>query len=708
MPIDTVPTTDPLKLTPAEIAALPANGGPHYNRLVFAKSPYLLQHAANPVDWHPWSDAAFDLARERDCPVLLSIGYSTCHWCHVMAHESFENRDVAELLNRDFVAVKVDREERPDIDATYMTVCQLLTGSGGWPLTLLLTPGREPFFAATYLPPQTRNGQPGLIEVLTKVRQMWADDREQLLLGANRIVTALKRAEAGRPRSRPPDEKLLYRALQHYRDSYDPQHGGFGGAPKFPAPHNLMLLLRLARRFDAADAADMARQTLRAIRAGGIYDQLGFGLHRYAVDRQWLVPHFEKMLYDQALFILAATAARTEENPHFATMALETAAYLRTGLQHPEGGFCAGEDADSDGGEGSFYLWSRDEIEKLLSEEDVELACRFFGIDARGNFEGRTILTNRMEREQLAEDLGETEAALTARIARIRQTLLARRNRRPRPHRDENILTGWNGLAIAALARAGAAFDRPELVAAAEKAADFVLSRLRRDDGRLLRRFFRAEAAIGAFLEDYAGLAFGLAELFLASLEPLRLQQARQLAHQMLELFDDGEGGLSDSGRDAERILVRNRNLQDGAMPSGLSLAIGVLLQLGRLLGDGKLEMAGRNLLERHLAEAERYPRAYSWLLAALDSHLDSEPTLVIAAPDRQQTAIWLETARRLGPPDLLLLPATPELAELDLPLLQQRTPLHDRATAWFCSRRHCHPPVTEMAELERLLATER
>jgi len=688
------PQTAPFALTDEEIATLPADGGPHFNRLVFEKSPYLRQHAANPIDWHPWSDEAFGQARRRDCPVLLSIGYSTCHWCHVMARESFENQQVADLINRHFVAIKVDREERPDIDATYLTVCQLMTGSGGWPLTLLLTPDRRPFFAATYLPPRTRNGQPGLIEVLTKVRRMWDVDRRRLLLGADRVVGALKQIGDRRDIPGSTGESLLKRALDQYRNVWDPVHAGFGPPPRFPAPHNLELLLRLARRFGDNQARDMALETLSAIRLGGIYDQVGFGIHRYAVDRRWLVPHFEKMLYDQALLMLAASrAGRQGGGPFFARIAVETADYLLRELQHPEGGFYCGEDADSEGAEGTFYLWDEAAIRTQLSPAEAELAVRAFGMTSAGNFEGRNILT--LDRDY-AED---------PRLAAIRAKLLQIRSGRVRPHRDEKLLTGWNGLAIAALARTGAAFNRPELLEAARRAADFVLCHLRRNDGRLLRRYCDGEAAIPAFLEDYAFFGLGLMELFLADFRGRWLREARQLAGEMLELFSDTDGGLYDTGQDSETILVRSRNLQDGALPSGISVATGLLLHLGRLTGETSLEQAGRKLLLQHLGLAERYPRAHAWLLSVLDSHLDPEPVLVIAPGDREDPAPWMELARQQGPVDLMLLVATDDVRQLGLPALTDRPAIAGRTTAWYCDRHTCRPPVTEPGQLGELFA---
>ena len=678
-----------------DLRNLPADGGENYNRLVFEKSPYLLQHAANPVDWYPWGEEAFSRAREEDRPIFLSIGYSTCHWCHVMAHESFADAEVATLLNRHFIAVKVDREERPDIDATFMAACQLMTGSGGWPLTIVLTPERQPFFAGTYFPPRSRQGALGLMPLLEKIVELWQGQRSRVEETGRQLAATLQQRNSRSSAAGNLSEQPLRQALEQYRRNFDPAYGGFGGAPKFPAPHNLSLLLRLGRRLKAPEATAMALRTLEALRLGGIYDQVGFGLHRYAVDAKWLVPHFEKMLYDQALLILAAVEAwQVSGDPYFAQLAEETAHYLLRDLRHEEGGFFCGEDADSEGAEGTFYLWSPEQVADALDPALAHLFCRCFDITAAGNFEGRSIPHLGQDLAALAAELNLDSTVLAERLRAAREGLLARRSRRPRPHRDEKVLTAWNGLAIAALARAGAALGREELVAAAAGAAAFVGEKLRSRQGRLLRRWCDGEAAIPGFLDDYAFFCWGLLELHQARLESAYLELALELTEEMEGLFGDGQGGLYDSGSDAEEVLGRGRSLQDGAIPSGTSVAIGNLLRLGRLTGDAALEERGRQLLARALAEIERYPSVYAQALCALDFALGPEEELTLLPDaDGQGMEPLLAAVRNGFFPGLLLKMAPAAEVAAGAP-----------AGAQLCRDRTCLPPVQDAAALLGLL----
>ena len=613
-----------------------------------------------------------------------------------MAHESFADAEVATLLNRHFVAVKVDREERPDIDATFMAACQLMTGSGGWPLTIVLTPERQPFFAGTYFPPRSRQGAIGLIPLLEKIVELWQGQRSRLEETGRQLAATLQQRNSRSSAAGNLSEKPLRQALEQYRRNFDPAHGGFGGAPKFPAPHNLSLLLRLGRRLAAPEATAMALRTLQALRLGGIYDQVGFGLHRYSVDDHWLVPHFEKMLYDQALLILAAVEAwQVSRDPFFAQLAEETAHYLLRDLRHGEGGFFCGEDADSEGAEGTFYLWRPEQVAAALDPDAARLFCRCFDITAAGNFEGRSIPHLAQDLNALAAELNLDGADLAERLRAAREGLLALRSRRPRPHRDEKILTAWNGLAIVALARAGAALGREELVAAAADAAAFVGDKLRSRQGRLLRRWCDGEAAIPGFLDDYAFFCWGLLELHQARLESACLELALELTAEMEGLFGDGQGGLYDSGSDAEEVLGRGRSLQDGAIPSGTSVAIGNLLRLGRLSGDAALEERGRQLLARSLAEIERYPSVYAQALCALDFALGPEEELTLwADAEGGGLSELLSRVHQEFRPGLVLKQGTgEELAAGESPRAQ------------LCRERTCLPPVHGADALLALLS---
>jgi hypothetical protein len=690
---------------PAPPPASPSRGKKSTNRLAGSLSPYLLQHAANPVDWYPWGDEAFARAQEEDRPVFLSVGYSTCHWCHVMAHESFENEDVAALLNRHFVAIKVDREERPDLDHTYMTACQLLSGSGGWPTTLVLAPDKKPFFAATYLPPRSRGGMSGLMEILQKIAELWQQDRNRLLQTGSEVQRALLDMERVAPSPSPLQEDLLRRAFEGYLADFDRARGGFGSAPKFPAPHNLSLLLRLAKRFGDERATTMALQTLQQIRLGGIFDQVGFGLHRYSVDANWLVPHFEKMLYDQALAVIAfLDAYQVSGAPFFRQGALEILEYVQRELSDPEGGFYCGEDADSEGKEGTYYLWSPEEVEAVLGRELSAVFCRSYGITAGGNFEGRSIPHLSEDVETLARRAGVDPQDLSALLGEGRKKLLEVRSKRVHPHRDDKILSGWNGLIIAALARAGAVLGLPPLLERAELAADFIMQRLRDQTGRLLRTYRAGTAAIPAFLEDYAFMAWGFLELYQGGFASRHLEAARELSEGMEKLFADGRGGYYDTASDAEHVLVRGRSLQDGALPSGISVVALNLLRLGRLQSDPRTEERGERLLALTLSRIGSTPTAYAQSLIALDYALGPKCEVVLTpsaagAPPEELLTVLRSTFL----PRTLVLVDRPGSSP-PLPLLLGKTPLEGRPTAYLCRERTCRPPLTRGEELRELL----
>jgi uncharacterized protein YyaL (SSP411 family) len=700
---------DPIsRLSQIDLSRLPPGGGDAFNRLIFEKSPYLLQHAENPLDWYPWGEDAFERARREDKPVFLSIGYSSCHWCHVMAHESFEDPEVAEVLNRHFICIKVDREERPDIDETYMTVCQMLTGSGGWPLSLLLAPDGKPFFAATYLPKQSRGGAMGLIDLAQRVSALWQSDRKRITEAGEQIHQSLLHLDQGEGREAALEPSSLEVARSHFERVYDAQHGGFGRAPKFPTAHNLSLLLRIGRRFDDTKAREMALHTLKRMRMGGLFDQIGFGFHRYSVDERWRVPHFEKMLYDQAMAALAYLDAWQSTGDFFyGRTAGEILDYVARNLKHSEGAFCCGEDADSEGAEGTFYLWSQAEIEAILGAEQGGIFCRAYSVSEEGNFEGKNILHLESDRAQLAQDLAMPQEKLDDLLEDARRRLLAVRERRVRPHRDDKVLAGWNGLIIAALARGGALLENAELVSHAAQAADFILDRLRDEQGRLLRRYREGEAAIPAFLEDYSFLVFGLTELYQAAFNPGFLTAALDLNREMLRLFSDDSGDLYDTGADAEIVLRRGRSRHDGALPSGSSVAVLNLLRLARLSGEIELEERGERLLERLLPMAEQNPQAFGQLLIALDYALGPRQEVVICVPepDVRPQEMLAVLRQKLRPATLVLL-QRPDDAKSVPPLapLSGKHVVDGQPTAWVCRDQSCREPVTSVGALGQIL----
>lgn len=689
-------------------SALPADGGPGFNRLIFESSPYLLQHASNPVDWYPWGEEAFSRARNEDKPIFLSIGYSTCHWCHVMARESFADPEVAAVLAKSFISVKVDREERPDIDATYMTACQMMTGSGGWPLTILLTPERQPFFATTYLPRQARGGLPGLIALLEHVAALWQTQRPLLIDAGQRTCAAILDLERHGGTARSLDDRPLRQALSFWRDSFDSHHAGFGGAPKFPTPHALSLLWRLGERLQTPDAAQMAGTTLLAIRRGGVYDQIGFGLHRYAVDASWTVPHFEKMLYDQALFILAALDGfQATGDQVFAAMARDTVDYLLRDLRTDQGAFCCGEDADSEGEEGTYYLWTVEQVRAALPGDLAELACQAYGINARGNFEGRSIPTLAVTTAELAGIHGGSKEDLGRQLETIRETLLTQRLARIRPHRDDKVLTGWNGLAAGVVARAGALLGEPGWIMAAAEAFNFLRTALVDRHGRLRRSWRRNVATVPGFAEDYAWLTWGLTELHQARQEPGDLEQALRWNDETLRLFADGEGDLWESGADTEVVLGRGRATVDGALPAAGSMVALNLLRLGDLTGTARLHAAGERLLRTRLSRMGGHPEAHAQLLIALDYALGPRQQVVVsgAAASRQTEGFLAECRKRFLPRAVTLVSGDNHemLARLTT-LTAGRAARDDAPRAWLCSGHSCQLPVATAGELGRQL----
>lgn len=693
------------------------NPGLAPNHLEGQKSPYLLQHVYNPVDWYPWGEDAFEKARREDKPIFLSIGYSTCHWCHVMERESFEDERVARLMNETFVSVKVDREERPDIDNVFMTVCQMMTGGGGWPLTILMSPDMQPFYAGTYIPRATLFGRVGMLELVPRIGQLWASDRGKLLRIGEEVTQAL-RSESRDARDEV-GEAALAEAYRELSERYDPLHGGFGRAPKFPSPHNLSFLLRHALRTGQGHALEMVKGTLAAMRRGGVFDQVGLGFHRYATDREWLVPHFEKMLYDQAMLLIAcAETYQITGDPQYATIAREIVEYVLRDLTSPEGAFYSAEDADSEGEEGRFYVWTQEELSEVLPAEERDLAVRAFGISAQGNYAeeasgrrtGSNILHLPEAPEELARQLGIAPAELDERLETLRNRLLQARGRRVRPLRDDKVLADWNGLMIAALAVASRALNQPDWAQAADRALQFVLHHLRKPGGPLLHRFRDGEAAVEGNLDDYAFLTWGLLELHQTTLQVRYLEFAVQYAEEMLSLFGDpARGGLFFTAESAETVLARRKEFYDGAVPSGNSVAALNLLRLGRITGRSELVEAAQGIIQAFGTSVNAMPSAHCQMLIALDFALgDAREVVIVGDPRAADTQALLQAVRgRFAPHELVILidPADdPEHIAQLVPGAGELGLVDGKAAVYVCENFACRAPVTDPGELARIL----
>ncbi|AQS67831.1 hypothetical protein B1H29_13645 [Streptomyces pactum] len=668
------------------------------NRLAQATSPYLLQHAENPVDWWPWEDGAFEEARRRDVPVLLSVGYSACHWCHVMAHESFEDGPTAEFLNSHFVSVKVDREERPDVDAVYMEAVQAATGQGGWPMTVFLTPDAEPFYFGTYYPPEPRHGMPSFRQVLQGVHQAWAERRDEVTEVAGKIVRDLAGREISYGDARPPGEAELGQALLGLTREYDPQRGGFGGAPKFPPSMVVEFLLRHHARTGADGALEMARETCERMARGGIYDQLGGGFARYSVDREWVVPHFEKMLYDNALLCrVYAHLWRATGSDLARRVALETADFMVRELRTAEGGFASALDADSDDGtgrhvEGAYYVWTPAQLTEVLGADDAALAARYFGVTEEGTFEhGSSVL--QLPRQEDGFD--------AERIASVRERLLAVRDGRPAPARDDKVVAAWNGLAIAALAETGAYFERPDLVEAAVAAAD-LLVRLHLDEQARLSRTSkdgRAGAHAGV-LEDYADVAEGLLALASVTGEGVWLDFAGLLLDHVITRFTDESGSLYDTAADAERLIRRPQDPTDNATPSGWTAAAGALLSYAAHTGSEPHRTAAEHALGVVKALGPRVPRFVGWGLAAAEALLDGPREVAVVGPSLSDGATkGLHRTALLGTAPGAVVAFGAEGSD-EFPLLAGRPLVDGAPAAYVCRNFTCDAPTTDPERL--------
>jgi len=687
------------------------------NKLINEKSPYLLQHAYNPVDWYPWGEEAFSKALKENKPIFLSIGYSTCHWCHVMEHESFEDSTVADLMNQTFISIKVDREEQPDIDNIYMTVCQMMTGHGGWPLTIIMTPEKKPFFAGTYFPKETRFGRIGLIELIGKVEDAWKNKRSEIENSAERITQVIQgmddeigNVEIG--------NKEMESAFNHLLERFDNKHGGFGDSPKFPSPHNLSFLLRYWKRTGNEKALFMVEKTLTEMRKGGVYDQIGFGFHRYSTDNEWLLPHFEKMLYDQALLSNAYIEAfQATHNNEFAKTAGQIFQYVLRDMTSPEGGFYSAEDADSDGEEGKFYVWSVDEIKNILDDESANFFVEVYNFEESGNFieettkskTGNNIPHLRKSYKELASKFSLSENELDSKIENIREQLFDFREKRIHPYKDDKILTDWNGLMIASLAKGARVLNNKEYEDAAVKSAQFILTKLRESNGRLIHRYRDGEAAITPSIDDYAFFIWGLLELYETTFEVTFLKNAIELQNIQIEHFWDKEKfGFFFSPDDGEKLLTRTKEVYDGAIPSGNSVAMMNLLKLSRLTANPEYEELASQMSKSFSVKIENAPAGSTMMLQAIDFAIG--PTfevILIGNRDNDKMIITLiELNNNFIPNKVTMLKSYREESDLEkvAPFIKNYVEQNNETTIFVCENFVCNLPTNDPQKMLELL----
>ena len=681
------------------------------NRLIHETSPYLLQHAHNPVDWYPWGEEAFARARAEDRPVLLSVGYSACHWCHVMAHESFEDEAIARQMNESFVCIKVDREERPDVDSIYMQAIQAQTGRGGWPMTMFLTPEGKPFYGGTYFPPEDRHGMPGFPRLLEAMAEAYRTKNSELTQSADQLVAHLRSGVMTTQGQEPPTTEILASAYQGLASQFDPQHGGLGAAPKFPQPMALELLLRHHARTGDIQALAMVDFTLEHMARGGIYDQLGGGFHRYSTDQFWLVPHFEKMLYDNALLSrLYLHAYQVIGNPEHRRIVEETLDYVLREMTSPDGGFYSTQDADSEGVEGKYFVWTPVEIEAVLGKEQAEVFCLYYGVTPQGNFEGGNILSVPQEPQEVAQALGITETEMAATIREARGKLLAHRQGPVPPARDDKVLTGWNGMMLRSFAEAAATLRREDYRAAAVANASFLLDTMRSPDCRLVRTYKDGQAKLKGYLEDYAFLIDGLLALHEATFDLRWLQEAHSLADAMLDLFwDEDEQAFFDTGHDHEELILRPRDVFDNAMPSGGSVATDVLLRLAVLIDSPDYSRKATAALRSLQTVMTQAPLGFGQWLCALDFYLSTPKEIAVVGPwEDPATQSLLDQVYSRYMPNKVVTgydPSQPEAAE-EIPLLEDKDMIDGLPTAYVCQNYACLMPATEPEALAEQLAS--
>jgi uncharacterized protein len=673
------------------------------NRLINESSPYLLQHAHNPVDWYPWSDEAFEAAREADKPVLVSIGYSACHWCHVMEHESFEDEKIAAIMNEHFINIKVDMEERPDVDQIYMNFVQLTTGRGGWPMNVFLTPDKRPFFGGTYFPPASRYNMPSWPQILTSIADAYANRRDELETSANEIVGELRRLTIAETTAESLSTVLLGSAFTSYTRTFDSVNGGFGGAPKFPPAMSLEFLLRYHHRTGNDMALQMVRCTCDKMARGGIYDQIGGGFHRYAVDAIWLVPHFEKMLYDNAQLIrVYLHLYQVTRDEFYRGVAEESLEYILREMTDEKGGFYSTQDADSEGVEGKFFVWTPQEIIDVLGEEDAAVFNAYYDVTEHGNFEERNILNIKRDLTSVSADTGRSETEIREIIERSKPKLFAARESRIKPHRDEKILTAWNGLMLTAFADAAAVLGSGKYLEAARRNAEFILSELQQD-GRILRTWKEGKAKLNGYIEDYANFADGLLRLFEVSGEFKYYREAQRLADRMIsDFWDEENGGFYFTSHDHEHLIVRNKDYFDNATPSGNSVGADLFLRLARISGDDRYERFAVAILKAAAAKIRQYPQGFGRALSAIEFYLSDKKEIVIIGEKDNDLA--KEVFERYLPNSVTIQYDPSSGDVIDLPLLSGRDTVDGKPAAYVCENYVCARPVTTKEDLSELL----
>lgn len=675
------------------------------NRLINEKSPYLLQHAYNPVDWFPWGEEAFEKARRESKPVMVSIGYSTCHWCHVMEQESFEDEEVATILNEKFVSIKVDREERPDIDSIYMKVCQALTGQGGWPLNVFLTPEQKPFYAGTYFPKKDRFGRPGLINVLNQLAMQYEQNHEKVIRVSDNILQALSQNEES---SEGLKEDVIDDCFSHYHNTFDEQYGGFGSNPKFPSPHQLMFLLRYHYWKEDDDALSMVVKTLDAMANGGIYDHIGYGFARYSVDEKWLVPHFEKMLYDNAMLAIAYTEAfQLIGNSSYQQIVDEILTYISRDMLDSGGGFYSAEDADSEGVEGKFYLWDIDEIYEVLDKETADLFCRAYNITRTGNFEGHNI-PNLIDTSvhHLADEVNIPVKVLLEKLEEAKKSLLAIRGKRIHPHKDDKILTSWNALMITAFAKAGMVFGDENYLLIAKQALSFIEEKLT-VDGKLMARFRNGEVKHLAYIDDYAFMIWALDTLYDTTFDPSYIIKAKYYADQMIELFWDKDEGGFFINQHQEDLIMRPKEIYDGAIPSGNSVAAYQLLRLSKRTGETTYDDFVKQMFKKFSSDVERYPAGYSFfLMAFMQTLMSTNELVIIKGSHRNNFEEAVLAIQKSFLPEVILIAGEKKAVMRAAPYTEPYTLIDDQTTYYYCHHFQCDQPTTDFHTIKTKLFT--